>query len=73
MNDERMQMKQWVEHWTRVGPLLESFKRKELCEMNIAQVIEDLSDAFEAALRMNPPRPTSGLFIQQRLFRKLSR
>jgi cytochrome c-type biogenesis protein CcmH/NrfG len=60
----------WVECWRTASPRLEQLRREALATVNVARAIEALEDAFQAALRHLPPSTTSGLVIQQALFRK---
>ena len=68
-NDE--QLRQWVENWKRVGPLLEEIRAAELLTVDTTAAIQLLSGAFQAARFESPLRPTSGLVEQQRHFQRL--
>lgn len=57
----------WVARWKAVGPILEQLDRERARHLNLACAIELLDDAFEAALRRQPPAPSSGLVTQQRI------
>lgn len=65
------QLHRWVETWKRVGPLLQEIRDRELLSTDTIGAVQALSEAFRAARRQNPPRPTSGLVDQQRYFRGL--
>lgn len=58
----------WVRVWREAGPRLEAIRREELRRVDIATVAHALDGAFRFALRNAPPRATSGLIEQQRLF-----
>jgi hypothetical protein len=64
--------KVWVRTWKEAGPRLEAIRRQELQNVDTASVIRSLSDAFVAANRTAPPRGTSGLVEQQRLFARMA-
>lgn len=64
-------MRSWVKRWEGAGFVLERLKREELVNANTQKAIELLDDAFESAIRLNPPMPTSGLVEQQRLFQQV--
>jgi hypothetical protein len=70
--DDRAATKLWVEHWQRVGPLLERVRHDELRSMTdeqAAQAFESLTD-LAVELPDRTPRLTSGFIEQQRLFQK---
>ena len=58
----------WVRRWQANGPLLRELERERLERLDLAAVIEALDDAFEAALRNQPRRRSSGLVLQQEIF-----
>ncbi|MCX8044998.1 MAG: hypothetical protein N3B18_12835 [Desulfobacterota bacterium] len=51
--------------------MLNEITNREILEDDLVSTIEILEDALQAALRHNPPLPTSGLVDQQRWFNKL--
>jgi hypothetical protein len=51
--------------------VLERLRAEDIRNSNTAAAIEQLSDAFESALRYYPPPATSGLVEQQQLFARL--
>ena len=70
--DEREQLKQWVDTWQRVGPKLERIRREELQNWDQKKTWRILDDLIAMALQhAPPPKQTSGLVEQQRLFRML--
>lgn len=71
--NDRDNMKEWVERWKRVGPILDELRREAIRNADTALAIELFDGCVELGLRMNPPRPTSGLVEQQRYFRKARR
>ncbi|HEX3600709.1 MAG TPA: hypothetical protein VHU84_11240 [Lacipirellulaceae bacterium] len=71
--DERAASKLWVEHWQRVGPLLEKIRHDELralTEQQAALAFESLAEFARDASALTP-RISSGFVEQQRLFKKL--
>jgi hypothetical protein len=70
---EREQLREYVNRWKETGEFLEKLRREEARNINIYEEIMSLSDASEAALRMYPPKPTSGLIEMQKLFMKLKK
>ncbi|HEV3417105.1 MAG TPA: hypothetical protein VG056_09840 [Pirellulales bacterium] len=71
--DNRDASKQWVEHWKRVGPILEKVRHDELRAMTDEQAARACESLFEFALAAPSyqVRKTSGFVEQQRLFLKL--
>jgi hypothetical protein len=71
-NDKRyLAMKQWADQWQRTGKVLDSIKIQELRSIDTSRSIQNLSDAFESSLRMNPLRKSSGMVDMQFYFRKI--
>ena len=70
MNDKFI--RQWMAGWQTAGPVLERLRADAIRNSNTAAAIEQLSDAFESALRHYRPAKTSGLVEQQRLFARCS-
>lgn len=64
--DERT-LAAWVDRWRALGPVLAQLDRERAGHLSLASAIELLDDAFEAALRRQPPAPSSGLVTQQRI------
>jgi len=72
MNEaEKKSIRRWLDRWQTVGPVLERLRVEAIRNSDTAAAIEQLSDAFESALRHYPPAATSGLVEQQRLFARL--
>jgi hypothetical protein len=61
-------LKKWVQAWQTAAIELEKLRQDEIRRANTQMAIENLDDAFQAALLHFPPRPSSGLVEQQRLF-----
>ena len=67
---EKAQLKEWAETWKRAGPALERFRREELRRFRYEDNVGAIDSLLDMAVRHAPPRPSSGLVEQQRLFRK---
>jgi hypothetical protein len=70
---ESESVRRWLAGWQRAAPVLEQLRTEAIRRSNSAMAIEQLSDAFESALRHCPPTATSGLVEQQRLFARWRR
>jgi hypothetical protein len=71
--DKRRTTKQWVEHWDRIGPILEKVRHDELRALTDEDTARACETLFEFAVS-SPSyqvRTTSGFVEQQRLFQKL--
>jgi hypothetical protein len=68
MNVKEWTLKEYVENWKRLGPLLERMRAEEFHKKDLAQTLMSLSDASEAALRLYPAKPTSGMIEMQKYF-----
>ncbi len=65
-------LKRWAETWESAGRALEALRRRELEAMTDDDVRRAIADLFSgASLADLPPRTTSGLVEQQRLFASL--
>ncbi len=72
MNEsEKEDIRRWLAGWQTAGPTLERLRAEAIRNSDTAAAIEQLSDAFESALRHYPPAATSGLVEQQRIFARL--
>lgn len=72
MNDS--DVKHWAETWERAGRALSALRRLELQAMTDDDVRRAVADLFSDPLSPDlPPRTTSGLVEQQRLFAILRR
>lgn len=63
---EKEKMRYWVRNWKKTGKILQKLRIKEYYESDPSETILSLSDASRAALKANPPKPTSGLIEMQR-------
>jgi hypothetical protein len=70
-NADREALRQWVRRWQIVGPKLAELRRRELADTDTTQALLGLADAFESCRLHHRPAPTSGLVVQQALFRRL--
>ncbi|MGI9056738.1 MAG: hypothetical protein ACR2F2_13165 [Pyrinomonadaceae bacterium] len=61
MNDEKENLREFVERWKETGKFLESLRREEIRNANLSETILALNDAFLSALWLSPTKPTSGL------------
>ena len=66
--DPREQARLYKERWDIAAPMFEEVRRRELREVDQPQAIADISPVIDWALANLPPRTTSGLQEQQRLF-----
>ena len=72
MNEsEKEDIRRWLAGWRTAGLMLERLRADAIRNSDTAAAIEQLSDAFESALRHYPPADTSGLVEQQRIFARL--
>ena len=60
--------KAYVLGWKAAGRALREIRLRELREVDTAAAIQQLAGAFDDAVRRLPPRASSGLVEQQRLF-----
>jgi len=70
-NTEIPSLRKWVEIWKKSAPELHRIRINELMSSRVPSTVELLEDAFQSALRFNPPKPSSGLVEQQRWFMKM--
>jgi hypothetical protein len=63
-------VRRWLDGWQAASPVLERLRADAIRRSDTAAAIEQLSDAFESALQHYPPKKTSGLVEQQRIFAK---
>lgn len=69
-----VELKRWAETWERAGRELTLIRRRELQAMTDDDVRRAIADLFSGAVTADlPPRTTSGLVEQQRLFAQLRR
>jgi hypothetical protein len=58
-----------VEHWLRVGPILDELRRQELRDFRHEENAAAIDALLDLGARCGPPRTTSGLIEMQRLLR----
>lgn len=69
-----VELKQWAETWERAGRELSALRRRELQAMTDDDVRRAVAELFSGPPPPDlPPRATSGLVEQQRLFAILRR
>ncbi len=66
-------MKEYVERWKRLGPLLEAQREEDVRRSETVSNIAAFGRLYSMALASSPPQPTSGLVEQQRLFSRIRR
>lgn len=67
-------LKRWAENWTTAGRALDDVRRRELRSMTDDDVRRAIAVIFSVPIPTDlPPRTTSGLVEQQRLFAQLRR
>jgi len=71
MKSMQKDMKEWVENWKRVGPILEQILAEELRAPDYEQGLGEFLPMLDWACMHAQPRETSGLVEQQRLFMKM--
>lgn len=72
MNDTDLQ--RWAENWAVTGRVLDDVRRRALQDMTDDDARRIIADIFSVPCPENlPPRTTSGLVEQQRLFAGLRR
>lgn len=65
--------RQWVEHWGRIGPIMEEIRRRELRHFNYQENLPVIDALLQMGVDLAKPRPTSGLIELQRLLAKAKR
>ena len=67
-------LKRWSDNWDSAGRALDALRRRELAAMTDDDTRRAVADIFSGALPDTaPPRTSSGLVEQQRLFASLRR
>jgi hypothetical protein len=65
-------IKRWAETWASAGQALDALRRRELAAMTDDDARRAIADIFSGPIPADlPPRTTSGLVEQQRLFASL--
>jgi hypothetical protein len=62
--------KEWVEHWRRLAPVLDSIRRQELAHFDYEQQLPIIDALLQLGCDRAVPRMTSGLVELQRLLAK---
>ena len=70
LGDEEKELRAYVERWRLASAKFEELRRQRLRNVNVAEHIEAMNSAFEAALSTQT-RTTSGLVEQQAIFAKI--
>ena len=70
---QREQIRERIAQWKRAAPVLERVRREDIQRTDTAQAIEHLDGFVLDLVRRSPPKPTSGLVEQQRVFRRAIR
>lgn len=65
------ELQAFVAAWRIASTRLEALRRRDLRNVVVADHIEALNGAFEAALAGGPPRTGSGLVEQQAVFARM--
>lgn len=66
-------MKAYAMGWKEVGEYLEAERRERVRRADTAASLELLSSAFDSAVWLHPPSPSSGLVEQQAIFARARR
>ena len=69
-DDPNIELRAFVDAWQIASARLEDLRRRDLDDVNVADHIEALNGAFEAALA-RPARTSSGLVEQQAIFARM--
>ena len=69
--DDYGAIRHWVATWRDAGEALARVRTEEVRRIETAVALQLLAAAFDHALRTAPPRTSSGLVEQQRLFQRL--
>ncbi len=66
-DQDRENMRRWVEAWKSAGPELEKERRKRIRETNTKNEIQLFVGLAAWSIKQRPPAATSGLVEQQRV------
>lgn len=67
----RDEARAYVEHWKRVGPILEEVRRQELRNYRIEDNVNQIHGLMALGGQLARHRPTSGLVDLQRLLHRI--
>jgi transposase-like protein len=70
-NDEKNELKKWVDQWRRREEALERIHGDEIRRVDTEQSILTLEDAFQHAIRQDDIRRDSGLVEMKHWFSRL--
>jgi hypothetical protein len=65
---EACQVRAWARNWAELTPVLEEMRAEQIRSADTEQALRNLDDAFDSAVWLQAPRPSSGLIEQQALF-----
>ncbi len=71
--EEEKLIRLWADCWRHAGPELERMRAEDIRQTDTVRAMQLLDDAFDAAVWLNPPRPTSGLVELQAIFMRSRR
>jgi hypothetical protein len=71
--DERERLREWVQNWKELGPILDAIRQQEIREADNVAGLRQLGRAINYATRTAPPRQESGLVEMQICLAKLRR
>ena len=66
-----MNLKQWTQKWKETGKKLEMIRAENIRQTNTEEAILAFNSIFAQTILNSPPKSTSGLVIQQTIFKKL--
>jgi hypothetical protein len=67
-DDERQQMRRWLENWAAISPILERERWERLCTMSDAEALEATRRVLELWQPNWPTDDGEGLLLHQRVF-----
>lgn len=70
LDDQKKDLRAFVQRWRLASAKFEELRRQDLLNVNVAEHIEAMNGAFEAALSTQTRR-TSGLVEQQAIFARI--
>ena len=68
--EQARRIREHIERWQKLGPILDNLKMESLRHVNTAEAIEAFDLAYKSARLHCPPRLSSGLVEQQAWFRR---
>ena len=67
---QRERIRERIAQWKRAAPVMERVRREDIRRTDTKQAMAWFAGAAEEMARRRPPKPTSGLIEQQRVFRR---